>query len=182
MVDHVRYRVPVLHSFRDSFEKNDSRKLRSLDTSAERVISEHDAVRRRGLTEGQVRDMVMRDLDDLFSTIDLQSAIDLDGFSYASKSVLNFGLYDIAHLASEDPQLPEVEANIIAAVLDYEPRIRRETLQVERVQGVDEVAQRLRLSIYAEISSRPMNVPVDFVAEVDLSSGKATIRQSVGQA
>lgn len=179
MNEQVRYHVPLLHAFRDAYEKGDSRKARpSGGADADgHALSDDEAVRRRGLSESQVRDAVLNDIGTIFSTIDLQSAIDIADLDYVSKSVINFGLYDIMHLTSEDAGVAEIEGNIVAAVLSYEPRVRRDSLTVEKSEQIDDVGQKIRLSIYAEVSNRPVNIPVDFTAEVDLSTGAAGITQ-----
>ncbi len=79
------------------------------------------------------------------------------------------------HLTSEDSRVSEIERNIVAALLCYEPRIRRDSLQVEWSQRIDDVQQKIRLSSSAEVDSRPVNIPVDFTAEVDLSACTAVI-------
>lgn len=181
MNEQVRYHVPLLHAFRDAYEKGDSRKARpSGGGDAEgHALSEDESVRRRGLSETQVRDAVLNDIGTIFSTIDLQSAVDIADLDYVSKSIVNFGLYDIMHLTSEDARIAEIEGNIVAAVLSYEPRVRGDSLHVEKSERIDDVGQKIRLSIYAEVSNRPVNIPVDFTAEVDLSTGAAGITQAV---
>jgi type VI secretion system protein ImpF len=120
------------------------------------------------------------DLVSIISTIDLQSSVDLTGLDNAKRSIINYGLYDIMHLTGEDAGTAEIEQNIVAAILCFEPRISKSTIVVERKAHINEVDQRLVLSIYAEISNRPMDVPIDFVAEIDFGSGKIELRQSSG--
>jgi type VI secretion system protein ImpF len=189
-----RYAVPLMHSFRDAYENRDSRQEKvewraetrqSSDEEAnadegERVLSAAVRMRRRGFTETQIRQSVIDNLIDIVNTIDLQSAVEIKDLEYASRSVLNFGIYDLTHLTSDDSNLPMVEKNVTAAIINYEPRIRKETVHVRRDMEFNDTVQKLRLSIYAEVSYHPLDIPIEFVAEIDLSSGKVGIGKAVG--
>jgi len=170
----LRYHAPLLNAFRDAFEKGENRR--------ERVVGAHytPEVRRRGLNESQLRQFVVDDLVSVIGTIDMQSCSDLSGLEYASRSIINYGIREITHLTSEDADLEDVERNILVAIRSFEPRISKDSIVVERKASFNEVEQRLLLSIYAEISNTPMNIPVDFVAEVDFGSGKVEVRQAPG--
>ena len=194
MSELTRYAVPLMHSFRDAYDNRDSR-LEKVESRAEarkpvqgvgeadegeRVLSAAVRMRRRGFTETQIRQSVIDNLIDIVNTIDLQSAVDLKDLPYASRSVLNYGIYDLTHLTSDDSNLPLVEKNVTAALINFEPRIRKETIQVKRDMEFNDTVQKLRLSIYAEVSYHPLDIPIEFVAEIDLSSGKVGIGKAVG--
>ncbi|MBY3347983.1 type VI secretion system baseplate subunit TssE [Rhizobium laguerreae] len=174
MAEQIKYHAPLMNAFRMSYEKGDSRKVR-LNDDGETALSETDAIRRRGMSEAQIRDIVLDDLSKIFSTIDLRSVLDIDDLPYVLKSVINFGLYDIMHLTSEDMGLAEIEKNILSALRSYEPRLRAGSLSVNRSEELDDVAQKIRLAVYAEVSNRPIDIPIGFTAEVDLSSCKTTV-------
>jgi type VI secretion system protein ImpF len=173
-----RYRVPLLHCFRDAYGRGDAKKELRQSSDGDQVLSAAASLRRRGLSEAEIRQSVMESLVDIVNTIDLQSAVDLDGLEYASKSILNYGIYDVSHLTSEDAGIAAVEQNMIAALLCYEPRIRRETLQITREVRFDDVAQKLLLSVYAEISYQPLDIPLEFFAEIDLGSSKIIVSKA----
>jgi type VI secretion system protein ImpF len=173
-----RYRVPLLHCFRDAYARGDARKDQSKSKSGELVLSAAASLRRRGLSEAEIRQSVMESLVDIVNTIDLQSAVDMSGLEYASKSIVNYGIYDISHLTSEDAGVDAIEQNMIAALLCFEPRIRRDSLQITREARFDDVAQKLLLSVYAEVSYEPLDVPLEFVAEIDLGSSKIIVSKA----
>jgi len=180
MADYIKYHTPLMSAFRLSFEKGDGRKATSEEVE-EPALSETDAIRRRGMSETQIRDIVLEDLGTIFSTIDLDSVVNLGELPYVAKSVINFGLYDIMHLTSEDAGIAEIETNILAALRAFEPRLRAGSIHVERSEEVDHVGQKIRLSIYAEVTHRPVDIPIDFIAEVDISSCKTTVMRGVDQ-
>lgn len=189
-----RYAVPLMHSFRDAYENRDSRQEKvewkadpretanaAADSDGnERVLSAAVRMRRRGFTETQIRQSVIDNMIDIVNTIDLQSSLEFKDLEYASKSILNYGIYDLTHLTSDDSNLPMVEQNVTDAIINYEPRIRKESVQVRRDVEFNDVVQKLRLSIYAEVSYHPLDIPIEFVAEIDLSSGKVGIGKAAG--
>jgi type VI secretion system protein ImpF len=163
-----RYRVPLLHCFRDAYARGDAKKESRQSSDGDVVLSAAASLRRRGFSEAEIRQ----------SVIELQSAVDLEGLEYVKKSILNYGIYDISHLTSEDAGVAAVEQNMIAALLCFEPRIRRETLQVTREVRFDDVAQKLVLSVYAEVSYYPLDIPLEFFAEIDLGSSKIVVSKA----
>lgn len=185
MADFTRYSVPLLACFAESYKQHDSRRDAAFrrnggDTQSstdpdENVLSAAVEMRRRGLTEAEFRQSVVDSLTDIVNTVDLQSSEDIRDLEYVSRSILNYGIYDLTHLTSEEAGLSVIEQNVTAALVNFEPRIVKESVQVTREVVFNDVNQSLRLSIFAELSSKPMEIPVEFVAEVDMSMGKVTI-------
>jgi type VI secretion system protein ImpF len=170
-----QFQVPLMYAFRDAFREGDARKNNDVRVDGERVISGRSTLRRSGAAESLLREDLAIDLVSLLNTIDLASVIDLADLPYVSRSVVNFGLYDLTHLTSDETRVEDVGRNLATALLQHEPRLKRETLHVERDKEFDDVTQRIRLNVAAEMSSRPFDVPVEFVAEVDLGSGKVSL-------
>lgn len=164
-----------MYAFRDAFREGDARKKSDMRIDGERVISGRANLRRNGATESALKENLAVDLVSLVNTIDLGSVVDLEEFPNVGRSVLNYGLYDIGHLTSEEGKVAEVGRNLMTALLQHEPRLKSETLHVERDETVDDVNQRIRLNVLAEMSSSPFDVPVEFVAEVDVGSGKVVL-------
>jgi type VI secretion system protein ImpF len=178
-----RYQIPLMYCFEEAFRKKDSRiGSDGLGSSEQgRILNQRSMLRRKGMDDGDLRRCVEEDLSHLMSAIDLQSAVDLDGLEHVSRSILNYGLYDIAHLTSEDKEVMKLDDNVIAAIMSYEPRIKAESVIVQRAVSVDDTEQKVRLSISAEISSQPLDIPIEFVAELDVGAGKVNISKSTLQ-
>jgi type VI secretion system protein ImpF len=170
-----QFQVPLMYAFRDAFNEGDARKKSDVRVAGERVISGRSTLRRTGAADSVLRENLALDLVSLVNTIDLGSVVDLTELPYVSRSILNFGLYDLTHLTSDEPGVDDVGRNLVTALLQHEPRLKPETLTVERQTGFDDVTQRIRLNVAAEMSSRPFDVPVEFVAEVDVGSGKVVL-------
>lgn len=180
------FRVPLLYAFRKAAEERDSQKRDDEVVGGEKVVSARGGARAHSLRERELKQDLQLDLESLISTVDLGSAMDLTGLPRVEKSVLNYGLYDIAHLTSEDLAVEDISTNLHAAILQHEPRLISETLSVRRAEGgdiavgnsnggFDVITQRVRIDISAEMMCTPLDVPVDFVAEIEVGSGKVQI-------
>jgi type VI secretion system protein ImpF len=169
------FQVPLMFAFRDAFSRGDASKRLDNRVAGERVIAERGSSRRRGADEALVRENFSLDLLSLVNTINLGSAVDLRGLDHVEKSVLNFGLPDITQMTSEDARVSDVSRNLLTALANFEPRLHRDSLRVERSETFDEVNQRIRFVVSGELSCRPLDVPIEFVAEVDVGSGKVQL-------
>lgn len=169
------FQVPLMFAFRDAFKKGDSRTLVDERSEGERVLSERGALRRRGAGEAALKRDLAIDLMALVNTINLDSAEPLDGFDHARKSVINFGLPDVTHITSDEMAVRDIGNNLKAALIHFEPRIYPEALVVERDEVFDEVNQRIRFLVSAEMACNAFDVQIDFVAEVEVSSGKVQL-------
>lgn len=176
----TQLQVPIMFAFREAFEEGDSRKRVEQRVDGERVLSHRGSLRRRGAQEAVIKANLSSDLLSLVNTIDLASSVDLEGMDAVRKSVLNFGLCDIAHLVSEDEGVESIGEDLKTALLLHEPRLRRDSLVVEREEIFDAVAQKMRFNISAEMVCKPLDVPLEFIAEVDIGSGKVQISKLPG--
>lgn len=170
-----RFQIPVMFAFRDAFQAGDSRKRIEERVGGERVISGRGSLKRRGADETALKRNLAIDLLALVNTIDLGSALDLSGMDYVGKSVLNYGLYDVSHLTSEENGINSIARNLKAALTAHEPRLNPETLHVQRDETPDDVNNRVRFTVAAEMSINALDVPIEFVAEIDVGSGKVQL-------
>jgi type VI secretion system protein ImpF len=174
------FQVPLMFAFRDAFNRGDAGKRLDNRVGGERVISERGSLRRRGAEEALVKENFSLDLLSLVNTVNLASAVDLTGLEYVEKSVLNFGLADITHLTSEESGVSDVSRNLLASLVEHEPRLHSDTLRVERSESTDDVNQRVRFVVSGELACRPLDIPIEFVAEVDVGSGKVQLTRLPG--
>lgn len=164
-----------MFAFRDAFDEGDAAKRIEERVGGERVIAGRGSLRRRGADESRLKRNLAIDLLSLVDTIDLASAVDLSDFDYVAKSVLNFGLGDVSRLTSQDVALGEIAVNLKQALLSHEPRLRSESLHVDKDLEVDDTEQRIRFTVSAEMACSPLDVPVEFAAEVEIGSGKVRL-------
>jgi len=126
------------------------------------------------------RDLAI-DLGALVDTINLASTADLDGLDYVKKSIVNYGLDDLTHITVESNDVLEIGRQLKAAILHHEPRLSPDSLVVERAED-DEVNQRVRFRVRAELLSKPLDIPIEFLAEVDVGAGKVILPRLPGAA
>jgi type VI secretion system protein ImpF len=96
----------------------------------------------------------------------------MSGLPYVRKSVLNYGVVDLSNFTSADVTSSDLPKRLAEAILNCEPRFIPETLEVKLRKDFDDVQQRLTFDIYAEMACKPVDIPLEFSAEIDVGSGK----------
>lgn len=173
-----RLSPPLMHAFRSAFEARDARKKHDLrDESGERVISSRRTTARMAISEPLLRREVARDLDALVNTIALESSQDLEPFGHARKSILNFGLPDIAHRSIDEISVSDVGREIATALMNFEPRLVSDTIRVKRDEDVSPDELKVRFVVRADLTCEPLNVPIEFVADFEVDTGKIVINR-----
>lgn len=135
------------------------------------------AAQRVAVTEQTLRREVARDLETLMNCVSMESTVDLTDFPAVRKSILNFGFPDIAHRTIDELAVSDLDAEIEAVLKRYEPRLIAASLRVTRDPKVSVDDLKIRYVINADLSCEPLNVPLQFVADVDATSGKIQIQR-----
>jgi type VI secretion system protein ImpF len=134
-----RLSPPLMYAFRGAHQARDAKvKLDLRDEAGERVIAGRRTAVRTAITEPTLRREVARDLDSLMNTIAMESSEDLEPFDHVRKSILNFGLPDIAHRTIDELGVDDIAEEIRSALVRYEPRLIRETIRVAKGTDFDE--------------------------------------------
>jgi type VI secretion system protein ImpF len=172
----VSLRIPLMSAFRAAAETRDGRKTLDLrDESGERVIAGRVVTGRAAMTEGRLRSELSRDLGLLLNTVNLESSVDLGQNEAVRRSILNYGLPDIAYRTIDEAGIEDIDQEIKDALLLYEPRLVRDTLHIERDRTVAIHQLAIRFVVRAEMVADPVNVPVEFFAELQAGSGKVAV-------
>lgn len=172
----VNLRIPLMSAFRAAVEARDARQVSDLrDADGERVISGRVATGRGGISEARLRSELSRDLAQLLNTVNLESVLALGPNEAVRRSILNYGLPDIAHRTIDEAGVEDIDREIRDALLRYEPRLVAETLQVERDRSVEVHELAIRFTVRADMVADPVNVPVEFFAEMQAGTGKISI-------
>lgn len=175
-IDKTRLGPPLMHVFRAAHQAKDAKTFVELRNEAgDRLISG----RRRSrhvVTETVLRREVGRDLDALLNSIALESTIDMTDAPHARKSIINFGLPDISHRTIEEAAVAAIPEEIRAALIAFEPRLAPASIEVERDNSVDTAELKLRFIIRADLTCYPVNVPVEFVADV-IDNGRIIVNR-----
>lgn len=167
------YGAPLMLAFREAAVARDARKRVVQTVGGERVVPGRHSSQRKGDEAALKRDLSL-DLIALLNTVELGASVDLDGLDHVKKSILNYGLRDIGRLTSEERQVYLIRDDLRAALVQFEPRLNPETIQIERGETED-ADQRIRFVVAVEMFCKPTDVSVDFVADLDVGSGKISL-------
>ena len=171
-----RLAPPLMYAFRTAHEKRDAKQNLDLrDEGGERVIAARRVTTRGPISESGLRREVMTDLVGLLNSTNLDSAEDLSSTPAVKQSILNFGFPDLASRTPFSSSVRAVAREIEIALSDFEPRLARQSIHASRDMTIGADELRVRFVVKADLRARPVNVPVEFIAEVELDSGKIKI-------
>ncbi len=168
---------PLMRAFRAAHEAGDATsKIDLRTTDGDRIVSGRRLRPRQVITEKVLRHEVARDLDALLNTVALESSVEMDETPFARKSILNFGLPDISNLTIDTTEIKRIPEEIRAAVVNFEPRLAAASLQIERDLTLDPAELKVRFLVRADLTCYPVQVPVEFVADI-VESGKIVVNR-----
>jgi type VI secretion system protein ImpF len=171
-----RLSPPLMHAFRSAHQARDATKRLDLrDESGERVIAGRRPTGRAPVTEAVLRREVGYDLEVLMNTINLASALDLHRFEHVRRSILNYGFSDLTHRSIDEYSINDLKQEIEAALSNFEPRLIRDSIHATRDTGLDAAELKVRFLVQADLSCEPVDVQVEFIADVELDTGKIAI-------
>ena len=147
---------------------------RLTDNDPERKLESREA---RVMSPARLRDCVRRDLAWLFNTTHLQATQNLDDYPSVVRSVLNFGLPDLAGRTASTVSSVQLEQRIRQAIIDFEPRLVARTLRVKL--AVDEKKMNpnaMTFDIEAVLWAQPLPLRLFLRTAIDLESGTIDVR------
>ena len=149
---------------------------RLTDDEPEKKVESRD---RRVLSLRRLRECVLRDLSWLLNADNLAQTEDLEDFPLVASSTLNYGTRELAGATLSRGVVAGFEREVRQAILDFEPRILRETLQVRAITGEDDVERRaLSFEIEGELWAEPVPLRMLLKTDVDMESGEATVSEA----
>jgi type VI secretion system protein ImpF len=164
-----------MHVFRAAHAVRDAQQEVDLRDQGERVIASRRVAARIPISERELRKLVDSDLVALLNTTNLNSAEDLATAPEVRKSILNFGFPDLTRRTIDERRAFDIAQEIEAVLADFEPRLARDSIKARRDKAVTPDELRIRFLVSAELRMVPVNVPTEFVAEVEVDSGKVRI-------
>ncbi|ACK51293.1 type VI secretion system lysozyme-related protein [Methylocella silvestris BL2] len=174
-----RLSPPFMHAFRSAFEQKDSRQKQDLrDAAGDRIIAPRRAAVRATISEPNLRREVARDLEALVNAVAFESTEDLSDFDGVRKSILNYGLPDLIHRTIDEAGVNLIEDEIANALRRYEPRLVANTIKVSRDDNLDKDELKVRFLVRADLICAPVNVPVEFIADVEIDSGDVVVKKA----
>ncbi len=140
---------------------------RTTDQIADATVSRGD------LQANNPRESILRNLQWLLNTTRLESSVDLSRWKHVQQSVLNFGIPELSgqYLSSVDTE--QLERHLAEAIVRFEPRLVKETVQVQAVVESGAMGQRaVTLVISGQCVESLSFELVHLTAQVDMESGR----------
>src|ERR1051325_4639249 len=101
---------------------------RLTDDDPERKQESRD---RRVLSPARLRECVRRDLTWLLNTTNLASSQNLDAEPNVARSVLNYGMPDLAGHTASSVDVRSLERMLLKVIWDFEPRLVKSSVKVK---------------------------------------------------
>jgi type VI secretion system protein ImpF len=165
---HDRFVPPIMQAFRAAFRERDSEKnvdMRSQE--GERVIAGRRTTPRNSVSEAALRQDLASDLAALLNTVNLASAVDLEGLDEVQTSILNYGVDDLTSISANSSSAGNIPGKIRKVLQTYEARLAEGTVAVAPNEKLDELNTKLSLHVSAEMYATPSDIPIEFVADVE---------------
>jgi type VI secretion system protein ImpF len=135
----------------------------------------------RVMNEAQLRECVRRDLSWLLNTTHMAAVQELDAESETSRSVVNFGICDLAGQTLSGVDRVGLERLIREAIWAFEPRLLRESVRLEIIADEERAGHNaLLFDIQAELWAQPVPVPLYLRTEIDLENGSVKVEELRG--
>lgn len=135
-------------------------------------VNKSEAKEKRGLSQARLRQSVLRDLNWLFNSSNLETVQNLDSYPEVAKSVLNFGMPDFTGHTLSSVDVPEIERLLRQSICDFEPRILRRTIRVRLNVDEQQMSHNaMTFDIEGELWAQPVPLHVYLKTELDLEAG-----------
>jgi type VI secretion system protein ImpF len=164
-----------MHAFRVAHLERDAKLSAGAYDNGERIIASRRATARAPISESDLRRLVNSDLVSLLNTTNLASAEDLSEAPEVRRSILNYGFPDLAWRSIDEQSVSEIARELEVALREFEPQLASGSVKARRDETVKSDELRLRFLVKAELRAHPVNTQMEFVAEVELDSGKIKI-------
>ena len=132
----------------------------------------------QSITLSKLREVVKRDLAWLLNTCHLAATEDLSECPEVARSVLNFGVPDLTGVSLNSIDVGALERMVRQAIVDFEPRIMRDTVRVQAFIAADQMNRNaLTFQIEGDLWAEPAPVPIVLQSNFDLESGVVVVQE-----
>lgn len=125
----------------------------------------------------QLREIIQRDLSWLLNTANAGKQIDENVYPNASRSVLNFGVAQVAGDYSTFQRAELIRKSILDSIQGFEPRIHPGSLDVELRVDKDNRQSIVSFDIRADMWAQPMPIELYLRSQVDVTTGKLELER-----
>jgi type VI secretion system protein ImpF len=124
----------------------------------------------------RLRRIVLRDLSWLFNTTAFESVQDLSAYPEARRSVLNYGVPDIAGIGATHSFAVGLLRALRRTVEVYEPRIIPGTLEISIPDESRDMEAVVLFDIRGELWAHPMPIELYMRTQVNVASGDIAVQ------
>ncbi|MEM6636300.1 MAG: GPW/gp25 family protein [Pseudomonadota bacterium] len=169
------FQVPLMNVFRSAADAKDVHVADDHEGTGDRVISQRAIERRQGTGHDKLREYLLADLANLMGTIHLEAAEELEEFPHVKESILNYGVQDVSSLTIDQVGSQSILRKFKEALIAHEPRLIADTVRVQYSKSDAEITHKLSFDVEAIMAARPVDVPLEFVAEIDVAEAKVKL-------
>jgi type VI secretion system protein ImpF len=131
---------------------------------------------KRVLSPSRLRECVRRDLSWLLNTTHLQALQDLEAHPEVARSVVNYGMPDLAGRTAHSIDIRALERLLVKAIADFEPRLLKSTVKVKIIPDEDKMNHNAMIfDIEAELWAQPLPLRLFLRTEIDLENGGVSV-------
>ncbi len=135
----------------------------------------------RVLSLKKLRESVRRDLAWLLNSGNLASTEDLEAYPEVAHSVLNYGMPDLAGHTVVDFETTQMERLLQQVIIDFEPRILRNTVKVRLVIDEQKMSHNAVIfEIEGQLWAQPTPLQILLKTELDLDIGDVKVTDYSG--
>jgi type VI secretion system protein ImpF len=137
---------------------------------------------KRVLSPSRLRECVRRDLSWLLNTSNLASLQDLEAHPEVARSVLNYGMPDLAGRTVTSVDVRSLERLLMKVIADFEPRLLKSTVKVRIIHDEQKMNHNAMIfDIEAELWAQPLPLRLFLRTEIDLENGGVQVTDMGGQ-
>ncbi len=126
-----------------------------------------------------LRESVLRDLEWLMNTVNMESVVDFDAHPELRNTVLNYGMPGLSGSTINSADRESIKELIKTAIETFEPRIMKNTLRVSLVEDEDMVnPHAIAFQIEGTMWGRPMPEALFLRTELDLELGDVKVTEA----
>jgi len=129
----------------------------------------------RAIDIGRLREIIKRDLAWLLNTNSIESTFDVKTYPNVARSVLNFGVREVAGEYSTSDRAEKIRKSILKAIELHEPRIILGSTGVELRTEDSEGETQIAFDIHADMWAQPVPLELYLRSKVDVTSGEVTL-------
>ena len=147
-----------------------------LDRLTDDAPSEKNEARtNRAIDIGRLREIIKRDLAWLLNTNNMESSIEIKRYPHIAKSVLNYGVREVAGEFSTSQRAELIRKSILAAIVQHEPRIIHGSTSVELRSEENKGETQIAFDIHADMWAQPVPLELYLRSKIDVTSGEVTL-------